>query len=135
MPHAQNRRRANRKLKSIPCQLIRHSDRQVFPEQTTDLSEAGMFIESDAGLVVGDTLTVSFQTGDLGLWVDAQATIVRLVRGRRREDRGGVGFGLRFDGLEAVKRLVVRGALRRARPPLPRRKRDACPPAPAPPAR
>lgn len=132
MPHAQNRRRANRKLKTIPCQLIRHSDRQVFPEHTTDLSEAGMFIESDAGLAVGDTLTVSFQTSDLGLWVDAQATIVRLVRGRRREDRGAVGFGLRFDSLEAVKRLVVRGALRRSRPPLPRRKRDACPPAPRP---
>jgi hypothetical protein len=81
------------------------------------------------GLAVGDTLTVSFQTSDLGLWVDAQATIVRLVRGRRREDRGEVGFGLRFDSLEPVKRLVLRGSLRRSRPPLPRRKRDACPPA------
>lgn len=130
MPHAENRRHASRKLKSIPCQLVRHSDRQVFPEHTTDLSEAGMYIVSDAGLSLGDRLTVSFQTSELGIWVDAQATIVRLVAGRRAEDRGELGFGLRFDGLEPVKRLVVRGALRKARPPLPRRKRDVCPPVP-----
>ncbi len=123
MPTPQNRRNAQRKLKSIPCQIVRHADTQVFPECTTDLSEAGMFVRSDAGLVLGDTLTVSFQTGDLGIWVDAQATVVRLVQGRRREDRG-VGFGLRFDALDPIKRLVVRGALRKARPPLPQRARE-----------
>ena len=119
----ENRRRASRKGVAVPCQIVRDVDTQVFAERTSDISEAGMLFHSDADLALGDTLTVSFQTTDLGIWVDARATVVRLVKGRRKEDRG-VGFGVRFDALDPVKRLVVRGSLRKARPPLPRRSRD-----------
>ena len=119
----QNRRSANRKAKSVECQIVRESDTQVFAEQTSDLSESGMLVRSDAELSLGDSLLVSFQVTDLGLWVDTKATVVRLVRGRREEDRGETGFGLRFEGLDPVKRLVLRGALRKAVPPLPRRTR------------
>ena len=119
----QNRRSANRKAKSVECQIVRESDTQVFAETTTDLSESGMLVRSDAELSLGDSLLVSFQVTDLGLWVDTKATVVRLVRGRRQEDRGEIGFGLRFDGLDPVKRFVLRGALRKAVPPLPKRTR------------
>lgn len=77
---------------------------------------------SFACLAVGDTVTVSFQTSDLGLWVDAGATVVRAVRGLRKGD-DGPGFALRFDAIDPVKRLVVRGSLRRALPPVPKRTR------------
>ena len=124
----ENRRHASRKGVAVPCQIVRDSDTQVFSERTSDISEAGMLFHSDADLALGDTLTVSFQTTDLGIWVDAHATVVRLVRGRRQEDPG-FGFGVRFDALDPIKRLVVRGALRRMKPPVPRRARGAFPPA------
>lgn len=118
----QNRRSAIRKNVSVPCQIVRHADTQVFAETTRDLSEDGMQIASDACLAVGDSVTVSFQTSDLGLWVDAGATVVRAVRGLRKGD-DGPGFALRFDAIDPVKRLVVRGSLRRALPPVPKRTR------------
>ena len=121
-PILENRRRASRKSVVLPCQIVRDTDTQVFAERTSDLSESGMLVHSDADLSLGDTLTVSFQTTALGIWVDARGTVVRMVRGRRKED-SGVGFGVRFDAIDPVKRLVVRGALRRAVPPLPKRVR------------
>lgn len=122
----ENRRRALRKSTHVPCQLVRQGDNLVFAEQTADLSEHGMLVLSDAELALGDTLMVSFQTTAMGIWIDTPATVVRLVRGRRKEDQG-VGFGVRFDGIDPVKRLVLRGALRRAVPPIPRRTRASAP--------
>ena len=43
----QNRRSAIRKNVSVPCQIVRHEDTQVFAETTRDLSEDGMQIASD----------------------------------------------------------------------------------------
>ncbi len=123
-PTLENRRRASRKSVVLPCQIVRDADTQVFAEQTSDLSESGMLVHSDAEVSLGDTLTVSFQTTAMGIWVDARGTVVRMVKGRRKED-SGVGFGVRFDAIDPVKRLVVRGALRRALPPLPKRPRTA----------
>jgi c-di-GMP-binding flagellar brake protein YcgR len=123
-PTLENRRCASRKSVVLPCQIVRDADTQVFAEHTSDLSESGMLVHSDAGLSLGDTLTVSFQTTAMGIWVDARGTVVRMVKGRRKED-SGVGFGVRFDVIDPVKRLVVRGALRRSLPPLPKRPRNA----------
>lgn len=74
--------------------------------------------------MLGDTLTVSFQTGDLGILVDAQATVVRLVQGRRRGSAGSASGCASTRSMAFIKRLVVRGALRKARPPLPQRARE-----------
>ncbi len=113
-----NHRSAMRKAKKIDCQLVRVRDCQVFPERTVDLSEDGMLVRSDADMAVGDRLIVSFQATDLGIWFNTEATVTRLVRGRRAEDRGQA-FGLRFHGLDRVRRLLIRGALRKVPPPFP----------------
>ena len=94
----QNRRSAIRKNVSVPCQIVRHEDTQVFAETTRDLSEDGMQIASDACLAVGDTVTVSFQTSDLGLWVDAGATVgthlFNAMRPFQHRDPGTAGAAL-----------------------------------------
>lgn len=118
-----NRRRAVRKSTKIACQIVRQGDNLVFAEQTADLSESGMLVVSDADLALGDTLTVSFQMTAMGIWVDTPATVVRTIAGRRKEDEGKSGFGVRFDGVDPVKRLVLRGSLRKVAPPMPRRTR------------
>jgi len=126
----QNRRRALRKSTKTPCQIVREGDNLVFAEQMTDVSEGGMLVLTDAELALGDRLMVSFQMTAMGIWVDTPATVVRKIEGRRREDLG-TGFGVRFDGVDPVKRLVLRGSLRRAAPPVPKRARRASVAAPS----
>ncbi|HEY8073032.1 MAG TPA: PilZ domain-containing protein, partial [Labilithrix sp.] len=68
----------------------------------------------------GESLIVSFKATRLDIWFDTEAKVVRNVRGRRHGDKGR-GVGLRFLSLDPVKRLILRGHLRRVPPPVPRR--------------
>jgi hypothetical protein len=80
-----------------------------------------MLVRTDAELEVGESLIVSFEATSLGLWFDTEANVARVVKGRRDGDRG-TGIGLSFSTLDRVKRLILRGHLRRVPPPLPRRR-------------
>ena len=71
-------------------------------------------------MVVGENVIVSFKATQLGLWFDTEASVARIIKGRRDGDRGA-GIGLSFSTLDRVKRLILRGHLRRVPPPLPRR--------------
>jgi hypothetical protein len=79
-----------------------------------------MFLLSDENLEPGARLLVSFQATDLPIWFDTQATVARLVAGRRLGDDGR-GFGLRFRTLPAVSRIILRGHLRKAPRAAPQR--------------
>jgi hypothetical protein len=79
-----------------------------------------MLVMSDAPMQKGDSLHVSFRATDLGIWFDTDATVARIVEGRRPGDRGRA-LGLTFGSLDSVKRLILRGYLRKIPPPLPRR--------------
>ena len=79
-----------------------------------------MLVSSDHDLEVGEALIVSFKATQLGLWFDTDACVTRVIKGRRPGDRGR-GIGLSFSSLDRVKRLILRGHLRRVPPPLPRR--------------
>ena len=73
----------------------------------------------------GDSLIVSFKATELGIWFDAEATVARVIRGRRPKDRGRC-VGLSFTRFDAVSRLLLRGHLRRTAPPLPQRPPRDC---------
>ncbi|MDB4947235.1 MAG: hypothetical protein JWP97_6769 [Labilithrix sp.] len=110
-----------RRAFGLRCQVVRERDFRLVADRAVDLSPDGMFVRSDRDdLAVGESLIVSFKATSLGLWFDTEATVARLVRGRRGTDRGA-GFGLSFSTLDRVKRLILRGHLRRVPPPLPRR--------------
>ena len=115
-----NERREIRRAVEIACQVVRERDFRLVAERTLDVSPDGMRIASAIDLEPGDNLIVSFQATGLGLWFDTEATVTRLIRGRRPGDRGP-GAALAFSSLDRVKRLILRGHLRRLPPPIPRR--------------
>ena len=115
-----NDRREVRRAVGLTCQVVRERDFRLIADQAVDLSPDGMLVSSDHDLEVGEALIVSFKATQLGLWFDTDACVTRVIKGRRPGDRGR-GIGLSFSSLDRVKRLILRGHLRRVPPPLPRR--------------
>ena len=115
-----NDRREVRRAVGLTCQVVRERDFRLISDQAVDLSPDGMLVSSDHDMVVGENLIVSFKATQLGLWFDTEASVARIIKGRRDGDRGA-GIGLSFSTLDRVKRLILRGHLRRVPPPLPRR--------------
>ena len=105
----------------LACTVVRELDFRVIAHEALDVSPDGMLVSTDREIEVGENMIVSFRATQLGLWFDSEATVARIVRGRRFGDRGA-GIGLSFSTLDRVKRLILRGHLRRVPPPLPRRK-------------
>ena len=115
-----NDRREVRRAVGLTCQVVRERDFRLIADQALDLSPDGMLVSSDHDMAVGESLIVSFKATQLGLWFDTEASVARIIKGRRPGDRGA-GIGLSFSTLDRVKRLILRGHLRRVPPPLPRR--------------
>jgi hypothetical protein len=115
-----NERREIRRALSIPCQVVREQDFQLVANASLDVSPEGMLVATDAELVPGETMFVSFKTTQLGIWFDSEASVARVIAGRRPGDKGR-GVALRFTSMSGVKRLILRGHLRGVPPPLPRR--------------
>ena len=117
-----NRRREMRRLARFGCTVRRMDTWGLVGDRTLDLSPQGMLVLSDERLEWGTELVVSFQATELPIWFDTLATVTRLVEGRRPGDDGRA-FGVHFETLPAVSRLILRGHLRRQPSPTPRRER------------
>lgn len=114
-----NRRGEMRRALRLGCR-VRRRDGRLVGDRTMDLSPQGMLLCSDERIPTGSELLVSFQATDLSLWFDAQATVRRVVEGRRPGD-GGRAIGLHFESFPAVSRLILRGHLCKATPVFPQR--------------
>ena len=115
-----NERREIRRAIGFACTVVREEDFRIVAHEARDLSPDGMLVSTDRDLAVGENMIVSFRATQLGLWFDTEATVARIIKGRRPGDRGPA-VGLQFSTLDRVKRLILRGHLRRVPPPLPRR--------------
>ena len=115
-----NERREVRRAVGLSCSVVRERDFRLIADSAVDVSPDGMLVATEHELEVGESLIVSFEATQLGLWFDSEAQVARLVKGRRDGDRGAA-IGLSFSSLDRVKRLILRGHLRRVPPPLPRR--------------
>jgi hypothetical protein len=113
-------RRAIRRAIQIDCQVVRTRDFRLVAETTFDLSTDGMLVPTSLDVAIGDELIVSFAAKPFRIYFDLEATAARIVRGRRRSDRGQC-VGVRFRSLDAIARQILRGALRYVPPPIPRR--------------
>lgn len=107
-----NRRRETRRAVRLGCRVRRMEDWRLLGDRTLDLSPQGLLVLSDERVDEGTELVVSFQATELPIWFDACATLTRVVEGRRPGDSGRA-FGVRFETLPAVSRLILRGFLRR----------------------
>ncbi len=110
-----------RRAVEVACCVVRFRDGKVIGRRAFDLSPHGMRVAlSDADVEPGDLLHVTFQATDIRKWFYTDARAARVLHGRRERERGR-SLGIQFEGLDAVSRLILRGALRRVPPPLPQR--------------
>ena len=102
----------------MPCQAVREQDFVLIADRTLDVSTEGLLLPLRSRVRVGDALIVSFPIP--GLWIDLDATVARVVHGRRPGD-DGIAVGVMFDCVPPSTRAALAGFLHGRRAPLPRR--------------
>lgn len=109
-------RRSVRLDANVMCDLW---DTRV-PHLATDLSEDGLWLQSQLPLEAGSEIYVSFSPPHWsGEPLTALAAVARVGMFRRRPDVANSGMGLRFIDLEDYNRDRLRACLRGLPPPLP----------------
>ena len=103
---------AFRRFVRIDCQVVREFDFRLVGDLALDLSTKGMLVRA-AGvrLLTGEELLVAFRPPRCNVWIDAQATVARVVHGRRPGDTG-LSFGLEFHGMEKEHEALLFDRLR-----------------------
>lgn len=117
-PIRSSRRISTRRAVVLPCQAVRESDFKLIADQTLDVSVDGVLLPIAEPILTGEQLIVSFQIP--GKWIDAEATVVRVVHNRRPSD-DGLAIGVLFDVIDPSARAALAGYLHGRPPPLPRR--------------
>ncbi|HMJ54977.1 MAG TPA: PilZ domain-containing protein [Polyangiaceae bacterium] len=118
-----NRRKARRFAVRMPCQVVRERDFRLISDAILDVSVSGMVVTAahwifGQSILTGERLIVSFQLPRSRFWVDAEATVTRVARGRRRGENAPA-LALEFDPMPLFMEQHMRGALRRSPPPAP----------------
>ncbi len=117
--HARQRRVLRRAIR-VECQVVRERDFRLVGSRALDLSPMGMLIMAQERVLTGEPLLVTFRLPLSSHWFDAEATVARVVHGRRPGDRGRC-FGVEFDTLQPDAQWYLRDMLRGVPPPLPMR--------------
>lgn len=113
-------RRMVRRALRTECHAVAEDGFRFLGEQTLDLSECGVLLRSDREAEVGETVLLSLKVPGGRSWIDAEATIARIVRGQRTGDEGRA-YGLRFEQIAPLDRAVLAGSLEGSPPPPPAR--------------
>jgi len=113
-------RRVMRRSVRVDCQVVRERDFRLIGSRGVDLSPQGMLVMAQEPVLTGEPVVVAFRLPRSGFWFDAEATVARVVHGRRPGDLGRC-FALAFDTLEPDAQAFLRGALQGVPPPLPSR--------------
>lgn len=116
-----SQRRTVRRAVGTTCQAVLDEGFTLIGHRALDLSAEGMLLASDREPPIGAEVIVSFRAPGTGIWLDAEAIVARIVRGRRRTDPSR-GVGLRFQRLDSVTRAILDGSLAGKPPPVPARK-------------
>jgi len=117
--HAKQRRVVRRAMR-VECQVVRERDFRLLGSRALDLSPLGMLVLAQENVLTGEPVVVSFRVALSSWWFDAEATVARVIHGRRPGDLGRC-FALSFDSLEEDAKVFLRRALRGVPPPLPKR--------------
>jgi hypothetical protein len=116
--------RMPRHLMRLPCQVVRERDFRLVADRIENLSLTGLAVSPADPVLTGEKLLVSFRLPRVGIWVDAQARVTRVIHGRRPgEDQRALG--LVFEDIEEESELAIAAELVRTPPAPPgRAKRD-----------
>jgi hypothetical protein len=113
-------RRVMRRAVRVDCHVVRERDFRLIGSRAVDLSPEGMLVMAQDPVLTGEPVFVAFRLPRSSWWFDAEATVARVVPGRRPGDPGRC-FALAFDSLEDDAQAFLSRALRGVPPPLPRR--------------
>lgn len=114
-----SRRVAIRRHAELSCQVVREHDFRLIADRTIDVSTFGMLVPAKLPVEIGEALIVSFSIP--GTWIDADAVVARVLRGRRPDDEGPA-VGLVFEGLGVTARAALAAYLHGRPAPSPRRR-------------
>ena len=124
---------AFRRFVRIDCQVVREHDFRLVGDLALDLSTKGMLVRARSRVLTGEELLVAFRPPRSNRWIDAQATVARVVHGRRPGDLG-LAFGIEFHAMEdehegllfeQLRGMIAPDAMRPPRPLVPRSQRAA----------
>lgn len=104
------RRRPLRRSMNVSCQLVRERDFRLIGRWIVDASAEGLLVATELPVLTGEPVLVTFKAPFSGAWIDAEATVARVVHGRRPGDRGR-RLGLHLDHMEARARALFEGQL------------------------
>ena len=111
--------RAPRRIVRARCQVVRERDFRLIADQVVDLSPGGALVMPADPCLTGEKVIVSFQVPYLLNYVDAEATVARVVHGRRPGEYSR-GLALHFDHIEQLQRFLLERALAYLPPAPPR---------------
>jgi hypothetical protein len=117
---AAHQRRAMRRAVRVDCQIVRERDFKLLGSRAVDLSAHGMLVVGQQPVLTGEPVLVAFRLPRSQVWFDAEATVARVVHGRRPGDLGRC-FGVAFESIERDVETFLTYALRYVPPPLPLR--------------
>src|SRR3954466_11017813 len=95
-----SQRRALRRAVRIDCQVVRERDFKLLGDWALDLSPDGILVVSNADVLTGEEVIVSFKVPRTSIVLDTEATVARVVHGRRPTDRHRRALGIAFDSLD-----------------------------------
>jgi hypothetical protein len=110
-----NRRGALRHAVQIACQVVREKDFRLIADRIVDLSTSGMLVTPADPVLTGERVIASFRVPNSMFWIDVEATVARVVHGRRPSEHTRA-LGLAFDPLPGLTELVLATALQTAPP-------------------
>jgi hypothetical protein len=113
-------RTAFRRYVRLDCQVVREHDFKIIADLAFDLSTEGMLVSTRERVLSGEEVIVSFKPPKSNRWVDAQATVARVIHGRRPTDRGR-SLGLTFHAMDPMDKEHLWEALRGLAAPEPAR--------------
>jgi hypothetical protein len=112
-----------RRSARIACQIVRLRDFKLVADRIENLSPHGVLSGPSDPVLTGEPVLVSFCVPNSRIWIDAFASVARVVHGRRPGETTR-RLGIVFDGLPAgVERCLVREMGRK--PPIPPGSRPA----------
>ncbi|MBN9168181.1 MAG: PilZ domain-containing protein [Myxococcales bacterium] len=111
-------RQSSRREVMLPCQAVREHDFKLIADRTLDISIDGLLLPLRTRVLTGESLIVSFAIP--GMWIDLEATVARIIHGRRPGD-DGLAAGVIFDRISPAARAALAGFLHGRRSPLQRR--------------
>lgn len=103
-------RRPHRHTVHMLCQVVRERDFRLVADRVENLSTWGMLVSPAEAVLTGERVFVSFQLPGSQHWIDTQATVTRIVHGRRPTEDQRM-LGLEFDALSSYDRYRLRRAL------------------------